>query len=139
MFSLPEQTYSQWQQTLYSILYLQPEHISAYSLILEQSTPLFTLFEQNKIKLPDEILDRAMYHTAQNILSQYGYEQYEISNFSKKGYQSRHNKVYWQTRQYLGFGLGTHSFWQNTRFHNTYDMKKYIQSKTEVTDHGCSN
>ncbi len=93
MFCLPNQTYSQWQETLYSIVHLQPEHISAYSLILEQSTPLFTLFEQNKIKLPDEILDRAMYHTAQNILSQYGYEQYEISNFSKKGYQSRHNKV----------------------------------------------
>lgn len=73
-----------------------------------------------------------MYHTAQNILSQYGYEQYEISNFSKKGYQSRHNKVYWQTRQYLGFGLGAHSFWQNTRFHNTYDMKKYIQSKGNI-------
>jgi len=129
MFCLPNQTYSQWQETLYSIVHLQPEHISAYSLILEQSTPLFTLFEQNKITLPDEILDRAMYHTAQNILSQYGYEQYEISNFSKKGYQSRHNKVYWQTRQYLGFGLGAHSFWQNTRFHNTYDIKKYIQSK----------
>ncbi len=129
MFSLPEQSYSQWQQTLYSIAYLQPEHISAYSLIIEESTPFFKLFEQNQLLLPVEQVDRAMYYMAQQVLSKYGYHQYEISNFAQKGYESRHNKVYWQTRHYLGFGLGAHSYYHNQRFHNTYDMQKYIQSK----------
>lgn len=129
MFSLPEQTYSQWQQTLYSVLYLQPEHISAYSLIIEEGTPFYHLYEQNKLLLPEEQTDRAMYHLTQQLLTQYGYHQYEISNFCKKGYESRHNKVYWQTKHYLGFGLAAHSYYKNKRFHNTYDMKKYIQSK----------
>lgn len=136
MFSLPEQTYSQWQQTLYSIAYLQPEHISAYSLIIEENTPFYELYQQNKLLLPEEQLDRAMYHMTQEILSKYGYHQYEISNFAKKGYESRHNKVYWQTQHYLGFGLGAHSYWQNKRFHNTYDIQKYIQcnEKTVAED-----
>ena len=129
MFSLPEQTYSQWQQTLYSILYLQPEHISAYSLIIEEGTPFYHFYEQNKLLLPEEQTDRAMYHLTQELLAQYGYHQYEISNFCKQGYESRHNKVYWQTKQYLGFGLGAHSYYKNKRFHNTYNIQKYIQSK----------
>lgn len=70
-----------------------------------------------------------MYHLTQELLAQYGYHQYEISNFCKQGYESRHNKVYWQTKQYLGFGLGAHSYYKNKRFHNTYNIQKYIQSK----------
>lgn len=129
MFSLPGQSFSQWQETLYSIMALQPEHISAYSLILEEGTPLFDIWQKNQLSLPDEGLDRAMYHFAQQILSKNQYQQYEISNFAKKGFESRHNQVYWKTLPYLGFGLGAHSFWENKRFHNTYDIKKYIQCK----------
>lgn len=135
MFSLPDQTFSQWQQSLYSILALQPEHISVYSLIIEPDTPFFELYQQNKISLPEEETDRAMYHFAQKLLCENGYQQYEISNFAKKGYECQHNKVYWQIKHYLGFGLGAHSFLENKRFHNTYNLKKYLSSEnTEMLD-----
>ena len=75
----------------------------------------------------DEELDRAMYHTAVQILAEENYHQYEISNFAKGGKESRHNRIYWQDEGYLGFGLGAHSYWEGKRFHNPYDLHTYME------------
>lgn len=135
MFSLPEQTQAQWEQTLSEVAALQPEHISAYSLIIEEGTPFFELFQKNKLVLPDEEQDRKMYYTTKEILASYSYIPYEISNFSKKGYECQHNRVYWQTKHYLGFGLGAHSYYKNKRFHNSYDINQYFAGKIEDVEH----
>lgn len=123
MFSLPNQTIYQWNETLENIISLKPEHISCYSLILEENTPLYE--QRNLFKFDDEE-DRNMYHTARSILYKNGYNQYEISNFAKNGFECKHNIVYWQTEEYLGFGLSSHSFINGIRFNNTYNIKKYL-------------
>lgn len=126
MFALPEQTMEDWQETVRQIVRLQPEHISAYSLILEEGTPFYERYERGELEPAAEELDREMYHWAAAYLAENGYEQYEISNFAKKGRQSRHNRIYWQAEEYLGLGLGAHSYMEGERFHNSYDMQKYI-------------
>jgi len=126
MFTLPTQTLEDWEETLENIIRLKPEHLSTYSLIIEEGTPFYNLYNENKIQLPDEILDREMYYKAKEILKQNGYIHYEISNFAKPGHESRHNIVYWKQKEYIGFGLGAHSYTGKTRFHNTYDMDKYL-------------
>ena len=127
MFALPEQTLGQWEETLSEITALQPEHISAYSLIIEEGTPFYDLYEKEVYQETDEELDRAMYHTAVQILAEEDYHQYEISNFAKDGKESRHNRIYWQGEGYLGFGLGAHSYWEGKRFHNPYDLHTYME------------
>lgn len=126
MFTLPTQTLEDWEETLENIIRLKPEHLSTYSLIIEENTPFYRLYNENELPLPDEILDREMYYKAKEILKQNGYSHYEISNFAKPGYESRHNIVYWKQKEYIGFGLGAHSYSGKTRFHNTYDMDKYM-------------
>lgn len=126
MFSLPNQTVSDWEETLKNVVSLDPSHISAYSLIIEENTPFFTMRDEGTIKETDELTDRQMYYFTKKFLGEHGYGHYEISNFSKKGKESRHNLVYWKDEEYLGFGLGSHSFLNGQRFHNTYDLKKYI-------------
>jgi oxygen-independent coproporphyrinogen-3 oxidase len=128
MFALPEQSLSHWEETLNHIVSLQPEHISAYSLIVEPDTPLYELYHQKKMIFPDDTLDREMYHLANDILSHHGYHRYEISNFAQKGNESYHNQVYWKTQEYIGFGLGAHSYLNGTRFHNTCTIKTYLDS-----------
>ncbi|MCL2610531.1 MAG: radical SAM family heme chaperone HemW [Defluviitaleaceae bacterium] len=128
MFSLPgfrdfNEAFKSWVETLQKISVLDPEHISLYSLILEEDTPFFTQYEAQ----PEE-KDRRMYHFAQKFLSKKGYEHYEISNFAKHGYQCNHNKMYWQRGSYKGFGLGSHSFFEGCRFNNTRDLGQYIVS-----------
>ncbi len=129
MFSLPGQTFSDWEETLEKIICLKPEHISAYSLIIEEGTPFQEMYDKGIFTLPDEKLDREMYALTKEILGDYGYHQYEISNFAKEGKESRHNKVYWKDEEYMGFGLGAHSYFRGERFHNTYDRKQYISAK----------
>ena len=119
MFALPRQTMAQWQETVSRITALQPEHISAYSLILEEGTPFYERYET----------DREMYHWAVDYWAEHGYRQYEISNFAREGRQSRHNRIYWQAEEYLGLGLGAHSYMEGERFHNSYDLQKYIAAK----------
>lgn len=133
MFALPNQTMEDWQETVQNIVALQPEHISAYSLIIEEGTPFFERYEKGLLKPVSEELDREMYHWAVDFLAEMGYEQYEISNFAKKGRQSRHNRIYWQAEEYLGMGLGAHSYMEGTRFHNTYDLQIYIEAKGDVS------
>ena len=126
MFSLPGQTMVDWQETLEKVIRLDPEHISAYSLIIEEGTPFFDMYEKGQITETDENTDRRMYYLAKEMLSDKGFRQYEISNFAKEGFECRHNITYWRTEEYRGFGLGAHSYVDGTRFHNSADMKEYM-------------
>ena len=128
MFALPNQTMADWQETVKNIVTLEPEHISAYSLILEEGTPFFDRYEKGELEPAEEELDREMYHWVVDYLAEMGYEQYEISNFAKNGRQSRHNRIYWQAEEYLGMGLGSHSYMEGERFHNIYDLQEYIKA-----------
>lgn len=129
MFALPAQSLDDWQETLEKVMKLKPEHISAYSLIIEEGTPFFDMFDRGELKEIDEVTDRKMYYLAKEMLSDKGYKQYEISNFAKEGFECYHNKVYWRTEEYQGFGLGAHSYADGVRFHNTYDMKEYLRGE----------
>ena len=135
MSALPGQSLETWQKTLHSVLELEPEHISAYSLIVEEGTPLFDYFSQYP-PLPDEETDRLMYHETKQLLAAHGYTRYEISNYAKKGFESRHNQIYWQRGcdhigNYVGFGLGASSTVQNYRYKNTDSLSEYMTfSKT---------
>lgn len=126
MFALPKQTLADWIETLDAAIALHPEHISAYSLIVEEGTPFAQMYENGVYQPTEEDLDRQMYHIAIQKLAQAGYHQYEISNFAQTGKQSVHNQIYWQDDCYLGFGLGAHSYWDGARFHNSYDLDQYI-------------
>lgn len=129
MFALPNQTLSDWEETLEKIIKLNPTHISAYSLIIEDGTVFGKMYDEGNLKPCDEVLDRKMYYMAKEMLSDKGYNQYEISNFAKEGFECYHNKVYWQCDEYIGYGLGSHSYFNGERFNNTYDIEKYISSK----------
>lgn len=100
MSALPEQTMDDYRITVEKVLELQPEHISAYSLIIEEGTPFYEM----PLVLPDEKTDRQMYQYTETVLKEHGYHRYEISNYAKAGYECRHNKAYWTRRNYVGFG-----------------------------------
>ena len=123
MCALPDQTYEGWIRNLRTVAALHPEHISAYSLIIEEGTP----FAKRKLNLPDEDTEYRMYEDTAGILAEYGYEQYEISNYAKKGLVCRHNIGYWTRKEYLGLGLGAASLWGNQRFSNTSDFSAYLK------------
>ena len=133
MFALPNQTMEDWQETVKNMIAMKPEHISAYSLILEEGTPFYDKYEKGELEPAEEDLDREMYHWAVDYLAEMGYEQYEISNFAKKDRQSRHNRIYWEAEEYLGMGLGSHSYMNGERFHNIYDLQEYIKADGEVS------
>jgi oxygen-independent coproporphyrinogen-3 oxidase len=125
MFALPKQTMPMWEDTLENVCRLGVEHISCYGLKLEEGTKLYEMHELGKIQLPDEDLDRDMYKTAIDILKEYGYSQYEISNFAKKGMECKHNLIYWRNEEYLGVGAGSHSKLEGKRFWNYRDNDQY--------------
>ena len=122
MSSLPGQTPEIFCDSLYQVLKLKPEHISAYSLIIEEGTP----FAECELDLPDEDTEYQMYEDTAGILAEYGYQQYEISNYAKDGYACRHNIGYWKRTEYLGLGLGASSLYGGNRFSNTRDMQEYL-------------
>ena len=107
MSAIPDQTYEGWIHNLRTVAGLEPEHISAYSLIIEEGTP----FASRTLSLPDEDTEYNMYEATVQILREYGFEQYEISNYAKKGRECRHNVGYWIRQDYLGFGLGASSLY----------------------------
>ncbi|QXM06207.1 radical SAM family heme chaperone HemW [Crassaminicella indica] len=128
MFGLPDQSLKDWEETLYHVVQLNPEHISAYSLKIEENTVFNELYEKGSLNLPSEELDRDMHHFAIDYLSAYDYKHYEISNFAKKGKECIHNQIYWKDKEYIGFGLGAHSYFNKKRFSNTKIMEEYIDN-----------
>lgn len=134
MAALPYQTVESYTTGLRKIIRLAPEHISAYSLILEEGTPFYQKYNSGCYPLPDEEQERLMYRETEQILAQAGYEWYEISNYAKKGYACRHNLVYWQGGDYLGLGLGSSSYMDGVRFHNTTDLNTYVNQGAYVED-----
>ena len=124
IYGLPDQTLEQWENTLADALVLAPRHISCYGLKLEEGTPLYD--RRESLNLPDGDLQADMYLYAVELLTQNGYQQYEISNFAQPGYESRHNLRYWLTRPYIGFGPGAHSDFGGVRYAYEKDLDAYI-------------
>jgi len=127
MFSLPGQTMDMWIETLENVCDFGVEHVSCYSLIVEEGTPMHRLIESGELKPFDDDEDREMYRTAKQILEKHGLMQYEISNFSKHGFSCKHNLIYWRNEEYLGVGAGSHSKLDNWRFWNYQSLDKYIE------------
>lgn len=165
MSALPGQTTASWMETLKKAAALEPEHLSAYSLIIEEGTPFWQLYGDDTRSekgtdnydagdsdtgdsetdncdtdgetvqkgkdiipaLPDEDSEREMYHLTKSFLAEKGYARYEISNYARKGFECRHNLIYWQRKDYLGLGLGAASMVENRRFSNTSDMTRYMK------------
>lgn len=127
MFGLPNQTAEDWEESLIKIAKLKPEHISAYGLIVEEGTPFYNLYEEDKLSLPEEEVERTMYLTTKKILGTYGYHQYEISNFAQSGKECFHNKVYWKCNEYLGVGVSASSFINEKRSKNIDNVEEYIE------------
>ena len=131
MSALPGQSFADYKENVEAILSLNPEHISSYSLIVEDGTPFYELYAEGAPKesdLPEEETDRAMYAYTKERLVQAGYERYEISNYAKPGFESRHNSSYWIGTEYLGVGLGASSLFTNARYHNETDLTVYMDA-----------
>ncbi|SDZ19623.1 oxygen-independent coproporphyrinogen-3 oxidase [Proteiniborus ethanoligenes] len=127
MFNLPGQTIHDSIKTLGIITELEPEHISYYSLKIEEDTPFYHMYMNKQIVLPDEDTEREMYHKGIELLEKKDYIHYEISNFAKKGYESRHNLIYWRAEPYIGLGLSAHSYFEKFRYGNTEDLNIYFE------------
>ena len=135
MSALPGQTPAGWRRTLEKVLALQPEHISAYSLIIEEGTPFYQIYgeadrcrreDEPQSLLPSEEEEREMYEDTGRILAAHGYHRYEISNYAKGGKECRHNCGYWTGIEYKGFGLGASSLLQKRRYRNTESLESYL-------------
>ena len=131
MYGFKSQTILDLKEDLEKIIKLKPAHISTYSLIIEPNT-LFYINKYNKI---DEDLDRKMYDHIIKVLKQNGYNHYEISNFAKEKFESRHNLVYWNNENYYGFGLGASGYLKNTRYENTRSLTNYLNGKYIMNKH----
>lgn len=128
MFGFPQETLLDWEQDIAHAIALHPTHISAYSLMYEEGTPLYTMLEKNKVKEVDEELSRAMYDRLVDTMTQAGYEHYEISNFALPGFRSRHNSSYWHGIPYVGLGAAAHSYDLKSRSWNIDDIHRYMAS-----------
>lgn len=128
MSGLPGQTLESWEQVLHQVSSLMPEHISAYSLILEEGTPFFERYNSHPEELPTEEDAALLYEMTGTVIAKYGYEQYEISNYALPGKECRHNIGYWYRTEYIGFGLGAASLLSGKRFRNTEDRICYLSS-----------
>ena len=128
MIALPNQKISDIKQSLEKIVNLNPNHISVYSLIVEEGTLIEKQIEEGKMLLPSDEEERNMYWYVKNFLELAGYNHYEISNFSKKGKESKHNLNCWNQEEYIGFGLASHSYINKTRFCNISNLEKYIEN-----------
>ena len=128
MLGLPNQRIKDLKDSLESIIKLQPEHISVYSLIVEQGTPIAEKIGIGEMELPEEELERNMYWYVKNTLELSRYKHYEISNFAKPGYESKHNMNCWKQQEYIGFGVAAHSYRDITRYSNTEQIGEYIRN-----------
>ncbi len=144
MSALPGQSVENYRKTLETVLSLKPQHISAYSLIVEEGTPFYEKYGQESEKLqatgekqpdlPSEEEEREMYALTEKLLAAAGYHRYEISNYALPGRECRHNLVYWKRGNYVGFGLGAASMVENVRFENTREMQKYLAEYADAPD-----
>ena len=126
MFGLPLQSLNSWRETLARAVSLEPDHISAYGLKLEEQTPLALLVASGQAALPAEREEEAMYDWLNEFLPQQGFSRYEISNYARPGRECRHNLKYWRYQPYRGFGVAAHSFNGIARFANTEELSRYI-------------
>ena len=126
MYGFPDETLEDWEADIDEALSLDVEHISTYCLMYEEGTPLYQLLEQGKVSEVDEELERQMYYTMIDRLEAAGFEHYEISNFARPGFRSRHNSSYWQGIPYIGIGAAAHSYDIHTRSWNIADIRQYI-------------
>ena len=142
---LPYQTARKYGETLQKVIRLKPEHVSAYSLIIEKDTPFYENYKFDAVRqeagLPTEVLPSEdevykMNKITQIVLKKAGYNQYEISNYAKRGFECRHNIGYWRRENYLGLGLGASSLVENVRYSNTRELYKYIEGCDNITDVG---
>lgn len=127
--ALPGQTVESFKKTLSRTVLKKPEHISCYSLILEENTPLYEEYKSGRLILPDEDSEREMYDWACDFLKKNGYNQYEISNFAMPGKESKHNIKYWQCKEYIGVGVAAHSYYNGMRYFNTDNLREYSDGK----------
>lgn len=138
--AIPGQSVASWEKTLRTAAELNPEHISAYSLIVEEGTPFFELYgdeagdREGITPLPDEDSEREIYALTDKVLSEYGFHRYEISNYATDGRECRHNLGYWTGEEYLGFGLGASSYVDGMRYKNTDDINLYTADSCNMTD-----
>ena len=128
MFGLPNQSLEQWMESLEEVVKLKPEHLSCYSLIIEEGTKFYDLYESDSLLLPNEDVERNMYAGAIEFLNKNGYHQYEISNFAKSELECKHNKIYWKLENYIGCGSSSHSYIDGIRYRNESNIEKYICS-----------
>ena len=130
MSAIPKQKITTYERSLDELIKLNPEHISSYSLIIEEGTNFYKKYSENAplvMDLPSEDEDRDMYELTSFRLAEAGYKRYEISNYAKDGYFSRHNTSYWERVPYLGFGVGASSLFENERYDNVGNLKEYIK------------
>ena len=126
MSALPGQNVDTWRETMKKVVNLNPEHISAYSLIIEEGTPFYDAYADHPELLPTEEEEREMYYETKTFLASNGYERYEISNYAKPGYECRHNLSYWERVDYLGLGLGAASLLGTVRKSNQTELSEYL-------------
>lgn len=133
--AIPKQTLASWEETLQNVIKLNPEHISAYSLIVEEGTLFAKVYGDGcpgEKDLPDEEEERKIYYRTEEFLEEAGYHRYEISNYAKEGKECKHNLGYWERKEYLGIGLGAASLIDNTRYKNTDDLAYYIKNASRL-------
>lgn len=128
MLGLPNQDLKKLEESVKEVITLSPEHISIYSLILEENTKLYDMVMNEELKLPDEAIERKMYWNIKKMLENEGYIHYEISNFAKEGYKSRHNSDCWEQKEYIGIGVSSHSYLNNKRYSNSESVEEYIKN-----------
>lgn len=126
MFGLPGQTINDWAATIQRLLELEPEHVSTYSLKIEEGTPFYTWHERGRLVLPPEDTEVQMYDIIIDTMGRHGYQMYEISNFAKAGHDSKHNQVYWRNEPYLAVGSGAHGYVEGIRYVNEKSIPTYI-------------
>ena len=134
MSAIPGQTLASWVRTLSRVLEKRPEHISCYSLIVEEGTPFYALYEAGRLDLPDENEEREMYYETERRMEAHGYHRYEISNYARPGHECRHNVRYWRRSPYIGFGIGAASLLDETRWSNTRDLQRYLSGSGSLPD-----
>lgn len=143
MLGLPNQTIETLEKTVKEVINLNPEHISIYSLIVEENTKIYDMINTGKMKLPDEEIERKMYWKVKEMLEKAGYIHYEISNFAKENYKSKHNSDCWEQKEYIGLGAAAHSYIDGKRYSNTTCIEEYIKNinnhsfEQNITIHEC--